>query len=276
MRKHKTSRKGTTTKGKKKSIRKKIYPSSDKPKMMLFGDSITEWAFDPKYHGWGSALAHKYARYMDIINRGYAGYNTTLGVPLLKRVLNDDSLIDILVIFFGANDASIETLTSVPLNKYRDNLTAMVNYAKSKIKNIKIILITPPPVHEKTRRKNALKEGFIKGDQPSPNNTKNVIEYAEVIKELGKTYGIPVVDLWLSNNKNSFLPVRSKDFIDGLHLSELGNKKLFSILEEVMISNWSGMFIPKSKLERQFPKWSDTIKDPRDILTWTPDGNKSN
>lgn len=81
-------------------------------RIVLFGDSITQGSFDPEGFGSGSALAHVYARRLDVINRGFSGYNTEWCLPLLKRILPEgvekgQSKILLLIIFLGANDATL-------------------------------------------------------------------------------------------------------------------------------------------------------------------------
>ena len=39
-----------------------------RPKVLLFGDSITARSFDSM--GWGASLAHYYMRKADVVNRG--------------------------------------------------------------------------------------------------------------------------------------------------------------------------------------------------------------
>lgn len=55
-----------------------------RPKIILFGDSITQQSFT--VGGWGARLADHYARKADVINRGFSGYNTTWGLAALPKV----------------------------------------------------------------------------------------------------------------------------------------------------------------------------------------------
>lgn len=56
----------------------------DRPKIILFGDSITQWSFD--VGGWGSRIAHWYARKADIVCRGLSGYNSVWAKLALDKV----------------------------------------------------------------------------------------------------------------------------------------------------------------------------------------------
>jgi hypothetical protein len=55
-----------------------------RPLFVLFGDSITQRGCSPG--GWASRLADRYARRVDVLNRGYSGYNTHLATHLLPHV----------------------------------------------------------------------------------------------------------------------------------------------------------------------------------------------
>ncbi|KAJ1801450.1 isoamyl acetate-hydrolyzing esterase [Coemansia sp. RSA 2399] len=44
---------------------------------LAFGDSITQLGYEHKNSGWLTHLSNKYVRRMDILNRGFSGYNTT-------------------------------------------------------------------------------------------------------------------------------------------------------------------------------------------------------
>ncbi len=55
----------------------------DRPKFILFGDSITQRGFD---NGWVASLANHYIRKADVFNRGFSGYNTRWAKHLLPTV----------------------------------------------------------------------------------------------------------------------------------------------------------------------------------------------
>ncbi|XP_026008349.1 isoamyl acetate-hydrolyzing esterase 1 homolog [Astatotilapia calliptera] len=85
------------------------------PKVILFGDSITQVSFQP--NGWGAEIADKLARKCDVINRGLSGYNSRWGKIVLPRLINPensaDSKIEAVTIFFGANDSALEGTASL-------------------------------------------------------------------------------------------------------------------------------------------------------------------
>jgi len=100
-------------------------------RVMLFGDSITELSADT----WGATLAKRLGRRVDILNRGYSGYNTAAAIEGLKILFQDPleaslwSGADVVTIWFGANDACREGMPNhqhVPVSKYKSNLQEMV------------------------------------------------------------------------------------------------------------------------------------------------------
>lgn len=71
---------------------------------------MTERSFDSE-GGWGAALAHHFARKLDVVNRGFGGYNSRWGVKLLEQVLAQiqaqGQRVAFMTLWFGANDAAV-------------------------------------------------------------------------------------------------------------------------------------------------------------------------
>lgn len=82
-----------------------------RPQFVLFGDSITQRSFGPG--GWAAALADTYTRRVDIVNRGYSGYNSRWALTLLDHVFPPTAAgaaaadVRLATVFFGANDAAL-------------------------------------------------------------------------------------------------------------------------------------------------------------------------
>ncbi|NXS09868.1 IAH1 esterase, partial [Neodrepanis coruscans] len=134
------------------------------PRVLLFGDSITEYSFQE--NGWGAYLAERLVRKCDVVNRGISGYNTRWAKLILPRLITGSSSGDSIVavtIFFGANDSALKDLNPkqhVPLEEYAANLKSMIQYLKSvDITEDRIILITPPPLQESAWEKACLAKG---------------------------------------------------------------------------------------------------------------------
>ncbi|PUZ56510.1 hypothetical protein GQ55_5G318200 [Panicum hallii var. hallii] len=91
-----------------------------RPRVVLFGDSITEQSFRPG--GWGAALADTYSRKADVVVRGYGGYNTRWALFLMHHIFPLDGIAPPLAttIFFGANDAPFwEELVSDSMSQFQ-------------------------------------------------------------------------------------------------------------------------------------------------------------
>ncbi|KAI3857353.1 hypothetical protein MKW92_000647 [Papaver armeniacum] len=198
-----------------------------RPKMILFGDSITEDSFGDG--GWGASLAHHFSRSLDVTLRGYSGYNTRWVLKVIEKVCNGESPIA-MTVFFGANDASLPDRTSafqhVPLHEYKQNLQSIVSFIKKKWPTTLILLITPPPIDEDGR----IRHPF--GDNPSglPERTNEAAgAYAKACVEVADECGVIGVDLW---TKMQQYPNWEKCCLsDGLHLTPTGNKIVY---EEVI------------------------------------------
>ena len=124
---------------------------------ILLGDSITQQSFG--IGGFGSRLAGELTRKIDIINRGYSGYNTKHIVSMLDKIFPSEiepENVAFMTIFLGANDACLpETadgvqVQHVPVEEYGENLEKISRFAFEKlgVDYKKQILIFPPPVDD--------------------------------------------------------------------------------------------------------------------------------
>ncbi|KAF8212403.1 SGNH hydrolase-type esterase domain-containing protein [Mycena galopus ATCC 62051] len=235
--------------------------------IMLFGDSITQmgWA----EHAFGARLAHAYSRKLDVLNRGFGGYNTEWAIPVLKQCLarQDDQQhlpnVKLLVVWFGANDAAIEpSRQHVPLPKFIENIKSMVKLVHSAESQYyspttKIILITPPPI-------NTHQWGADLASRNPPgaldrlfNTTK---QYAEGVKEAAAALDVPVVDVWTAiwhaagENEQAL----SRYLLDGLHLKPEGyaaNKVVYEALMETIAERHPELHY--ERLQNVFPGWNE-------------------
>lgn len=194
------------------------------PKVILFGDSITQFSFQS--HGWGAEIANKLARKCDVVNRGLSGYNSRWAKIVLPRLLggqNSAKHIAAVTVFFGANDCSLKDKNPqqhVPLQEYSENLKDMGKILSAAgISSDRLIFITPPPLHEPAWEKECLLKG-------SPLNRHHAVagQYAEACVRAAGQVGADVLDLWTLMQKDG------QDYTiylsDGLHLSEQGNQFL--------------------------------------------------
>lgn len=219
-------------------------------KFLLFGDSITQYSFDPKHgFGAGAALQNLYIRKLDVLDRGFSGYNSEharLILPqILEAELNSKSEIKLMTIFFGTNDG-LNTFQHVPLPRYIENMEFSIGLAQER--KIKTIIIGP-----------GLHESRMYTDKPL---TSNKI-YREINDELGKLCSkldVPFVDTWKQFQKDSGYseediingnhPPLSKYVNDGVHYTghayEVLYKAIVDVIEKVYpecaASNLSLMF----------------------------------
>ncbi|CAM4644403.1 hypothetical protein PO909_011931 [Leuciscus waleckii] len=201
------------------------------PQIILFGDSITQFAFQA--NGWGCEISHKLERKCDVVNRGLSGYNTRWAKIVLPRIVPiSDAPIAAVTVFFGANDCALEDKNPaqhVHLQEFSENLKDIVRYLVSiGVSSDKIIFITPPPLQESAWEKECLLKG-------SALNRLNSVagQYAQACVQAAGQSGVDVLDLWTLMQKDG------QDFSvylsDGLHLSNKGNQfvaeHLWTLLE---------------------------------------------
>ncbi|XP_031472735.1 GDSL esterase/lipase At5g45920 [Nymphaea colorata] len=234
-----------------------------RPKIVLFGDSITEESF--AVGGWGACLANHFSRTADVVLRGYSGYNTRWALRVLDRVLSSvDSPPAALTIFFGANDASLPDRSSafqhVPLHEYRQNLIDLIARIKGRWGATVIVLLAPPPIDEEARLRDPY-GGSTSGLPERTNQSAGL--YAESCISAGRDSSVPVVDLW---TKMQTIPGWQKAYLrDGLHLTADGNKVVFDELVETLKKE--GLSV--ASLPSDLPLLSEI--DPRDPLKSFPD-----
>ncbi|KAK6149992.1 hypothetical protein DH2020_017517 [Rehmannia glutinosa] len=169
-----------------------------RPKIYLFGDSITEESFSDD--GWGAALANHFSRTADVVLRGYSGYNTRWALKVKEKVFpppesGDDPLA--VTVFFGANDASLPDRCSgfqhVPIEEYKQNLVAIVAFLKKQWPSTRILLITPPPIDEDGR----LLHPFSDDSSGLPERTNEAAgSYAKQCLAVAAECGVSAIDLW--------------------------------------------------------------------------------
>ncbi|MBA2494086.1 MAG: arylesterase [Acidobacteria bacterium] len=123
--------------------RPSIPVSSDKPKIVAFGDSLTA--------GFGLAEKESYPYLLqkkleaegynyEVINAGVSGETSLGGLERIDWVLEQENM-QILVLELGANDL----LRGLPVIKMKENLSTIIK--KAKAKNIKVLLcgmLAPP------------------------------------------------------------------------------------------------------------------------------------
>lgn len=210
-------------------------PSSVRPSIFLFGDSITQQCFSPEHRGWGAYLSDWYFRRADVLNRGHSGYNSRWGAALIKKLM-PDKVNDILfaTIFFGANDAvNAGEKQHVPLEEYRCNLMFIVEHIrKSAGATVPIILVTPP---------------VVDAEKWPSRSIENASCYAAVVRAVAADMNTYLIDFW---DPSTIWKIDLSDLRDGLHFGESGNLKMVKGLEDVIRQN---RYLCPSDVEMHFP-----------------------
>lgn len=169
-------------------------------RFILFGDLITQLSHEQNGFALAPALQHLYSRRLDVVTRGFSGYNTEHGVVVLKHVLKTEAANPeptvLMNIFMGTNDAANTAHQHVPIDRYKANLTNMVEMAQAQ--GIKVI-VTGPTLHDGDLCEKAL----IGGGRANPfSSSKITREYADVAKQVAQDHQAPFVDLWLAFQKH--------------------------------------------------------------------------
>jgi lysophospholipase L1-like esterase len=266
---------------------------------ILFGDSITQQCFDQEYGRgfFGPALTNHYVRRLDIVNRGFSGYNTFQALKVLPKFMSSpqQASVRFMMIFFGANDARLPNTPGgpdqhVPLEEFQSNLRKIATHQCIKAhQDIRIILVTPPPVDERS---------LVEADQTKypgmgaimRRTAVTTAKYAQAVRDLGDELQMPVLDIWTAmleqagysakNRSPKVFPGSTDDALsytleqflhDGLHFSHSAYELLFQELIALIERRWPDQ--APERLPFVLPAWDDeeawmdhTSAGPRNML----------
>ncbi|KAJ4986428.1 GDSL-like Lipase/Acylhydrolase [Stagonosporopsis vannaccii] len=243
----------------------------------LFGDSITQDSFNQERgFGFSAALQADYIRRLDVVNRGFSGYNTRQALSVLPSLIPspEQAKIRFLTVFFGANDASLPDAPNkqhIPLDEYKANLEKIITHPQIVAHKPRIILIAPPPINEHLWWPRDQEKGYGAVTRTAA-ATK---QYADAVVELGTKLNLPVVNLWKAfMSKTDFqidawkvgdllpgsLETTQNDALvelmyDGLHFHPAGYKILYQELTKLIAEVWPDQ--AAEKLPTPFPGWND-------------------
>ncbi|WPK24373.1 hypothetical protein PUMCH_001644 [Australozyma saopauloensis] len=242
-------------------------------KFVLFGDSITQHSSDLPESGNGFVLAPAlqslYARKLDIVTRGFSGYNTNQTKVVLRETLKADhaetGAIKLMSIFMGTNDAAFN-FQGVPIDAYKANLQEMVRLAQ--LYNIKLIIVGPA-LHG---RAECLAASEAQGLEPNFSDTVATRKYADAAASVAASNGVPFVDLW--NSFQKFGGWSAEDLLqgkvvlkellpDGIHFSPQAYRIMYDELLKVIAKNYPELVA--ENLPMYFPAYdamdSDNIEE---------------
>jgi len=237
------------------------------PKLgILLGDSITQHSFAP--FGWGGLLSNELQRKVDIIPRGFSGYNTRGVLHNIDHILpvskENSENIAFITIFLGANDAALggnvqENIPGdpqhVPLEEYGDNLLKISNYITENL-NVPVnkqIIIGPPPCDGDAWLETARVK--YQAEIEETNRTfETTKSYSDKSKEIAEKLNCRHLDLYefMVGSKSYCDSSYWKRYLsDGLHLSDEGSQFLYKILWDEHVDKLT------KDLPQFLPNWRD-------------------
>ncbi|KAJ1958195.1 isoamyl acetate-hydrolyzing esterase [Linderina pennispora] len=204
--------------------------------LLAIGDSITQFGGDPSNSGFLAQLSRDFERRLDVLNRGFSGYNTnnilefyssllpvtrhnTQGswwrrspspvqgrgqrLPLAHWPHRDQTFpthspaVQLVMLFFGANDAALPLSGQhVPLQTYTENLRTMVN----QIQDPQFDTYSPGTrillITPPPIGDKMWEETCTRHNVPVDRINTVTRTYADAVKMVAKEKGIPVVDLY--------------------------------------------------------------------------------
>jgi lysophospholipase L1-like esterase len=190
-----------------------------KRKVIFFGDSITQFGTEKdgyilkikEMEKWRN-LFGKYQ--YEFIGAGVSGNKVTdLAVRLYEDVISKKP--DVVVIFIGVNDVwhKLAYGTGTDYGEFKMTYTDIIKRLQAK--NLKMILVTPAVIGERTDSRNGLDEDLNR--------------YCSLIRSLAKENNIPLIDLrraFLDYNKINNLRNAESGILttDRVHLNKNGNE----------------------------------------------------
>ena len=189
------------------------------------------------------------------------------------------SSVRFLMVFLGANDARLPNTPGgpqqhVPLDEYKSNLRKIATHqCITAHKDVRIILVTPPPVDESMLRE-ADKVRFPDIGDIKLRVASTTATYAQAVRDLGTELDLPVLDFWAAmlSPAGYSIPFDGRKDIpgsrdapqnptlqaflhDGLHLSRSGFELLFNELIALIARKWPDQ-VPE-RLPFVLPAWDD-------------------
>lgn len=187
-------------------------------------------------------------RKLDVLNRGFSGYNTDHCKIILPKILEVEnqgpSKVKLMALFLGTNDA-LSTVQHVPVSRYKENLSSMVQEILKYDINL---IVIGPGLHDPKLLPKAYASIGITGDISSCLNNKT---YSEAAKSVAEQHKVPFLDLWAAFQKkggwsDEQLAEQSvyidELLSDGIHFTSEGYQTLYKELI--------------STIAKEYPEWA--------------------
>jgi len=240
--------------------------------LVMFGDSITQFAWQPG--GTGAELANYYQRRLDVVNRGFSGYNTTWALHVAKEIFPPPSPEHhrftrkrIVTIWFGANDAVIppkpQTVTPEDFVSHMQQIIEIVQShaspagGQSDGSKLLIVLITPPPISIEMRAADLARRFADWKPENMDREPGRTRLFAQLVCQVAQQKGLPVIDAWTAITKaaDENPGGLSSYLCDGLHLTPAGYAVVTNEFKSIVARHYPN-FLPES-LPHDFPWWGD-------------------
>lgn len=216
-------------------------------KLLMFGDSITEFSFDQhdgREFSLGAALQNRYLRRLQVLHRGFSGYTSRQGVGLAKGILECEhdrrppaQQIKLAYVFFGTNDARLQGTNPsnnqhVDVEKYVSNMMEIVQEFKKR--DIPLIVVLPT-FHDQQMWSETHPEDLKTGDYRTSELNKM---YGEELAKACALVDTPVISLMDAMTKyaadeglSGVSEGHYNDFlVDGIHFTGLGYQVFYEAL----------------------------------------------
>ncbi|KAG9237010.1 SGNH hydrolase-type esterase domain-containing protein [Amylocarpus encephaloides] len=250
------------------------------PQFLLIGDSHIQRASRLRDgFSFGAVLAEHVERRLDVVNRGFSGYNSSHMLCILDQIIPSTSAakVDYVLLLLGSNDSclpSSPTNQYVPLEEYRANLKTIITHSSIKVHDPLILIVTPPPINEVHLEVQDRENGH--GDLTRLQ--ENSFRYAEAVRGLAKEFHhekLRLVDLWgaiikearkVTSGDEAAMPGSKATgdntslrmiLEDGLHLTGIGYEIFLNEVLSAMGGTWIDHDPNNHKTSWGFPRWED-------------------
>ncbi|SCU99092.1 LADA_0H17502g1_1 [Lachancea dasiensis] len=230
-------------------------------KFLLFGDSITEFAFNTRMEdgkgdqfSLGAALCRDYTRKLDIVQRGFSGYTSRWALKLLPQILESEvsSEIVLCTIFFGTNDAASAGNQRVELPEFKQNITTLVHMLKAK--DIHPILVGPALHDEKNWTLSKPDQAIQKVFRSSNRNKL----YSDTLKDIATAEDVGFVDLHKAFTVQGGSHWQEL-LCDGVHFTGKGYEVFYNALLDTIRATYP-QYAPES-VSYKLPNWREVQAD---------------
>ena len=245
-------------------------PAAAPRSLVLFGDSITQMSFGEG--GFGARLSDVFARRLDVINRGFSGYNTRWARHYFDSVFGAGARHALVIIFFGANDASLQAHNErqhVPLAEFGANLAWMCRELRVRGVCERLVLVTPPPVdHDQRLIFQKARYGDAATGVLERTNESAGMYAAECARVAGEL-DVPCCNLWKIMQGGEEADGNWSRFLsDGLHFTPEGNRFVGARLLETINTAFPGVAVRPCQATGSYANSGSSCDLIPELLPW--------